>query len=102
VTEEKAFRHPIYLEFELFSEESDGMTENTLKLIYIDFKIFKNSYKNTFRPSLRHLTGTQKAQNGCWISTSQFQISPSPSKFKDFNEINSLGIFFGKARGEGV
>jgi len=62
VTEEKAFRHPIYLEFELFSKESDGVTENNLKLIYMDFEYFKNSYKNTFRPSLHHLTGKQKAQ----------------------------------------
>ena len=78
MTEEKAFRHPIYLEFELFSKESDGVTENTLKLIYIDFKIFKNSYKNTFRPSLRHLFGVLEVQNECWIITFQFQIFPTP------------------------
>ena len=51
MTEEKRFRHPIYLEFELFSEESDGMTENTLKLIYIDFEILKIVIKT---PSVRH------------------------------------------------
>ena len=67
------------------------MTENTLKLIYIDFKIFKNSYKNTFRPSFRHLTGKQKAQMDFGLPIPH----PSPT-LKIFNSIA------GEAGGGGI